>query len=30
MTEFRHLGDADVHQGHIWKVVVADFVSPSG
>ncbi|MDJ0771259.1 MAG: NUDIX hydrolase [Ilumatobacter sp.] len=27
---FRHLGDADVHQGHVWKVVVADFESDDG
>ena len=30
MTGFRHLGDRLVHQGHIWKVVVADFESPDG
>ncbi len=30
MTGFRHLGDADVHQGYVWKVVVAEFESPRG
>jgi 8-oxo-dGTP pyrophosphatase MutT (NUDIX family) len=30
MTEFAHLGDRDVHQGHIWKVVVGSFVAPDG
>ena len=30
MTGFRHLGDTDVHQGYVWKVVVAEFVSPDG
>ena len=30
MTEFRHLGDREVHQGYIWKVVVAEFESPAG
>ncbi len=30
MTGFRHLGDTDVHQGYVWKVVQADFESPSG
>ncbi len=30
MTEFRHLGDTDVHQGYVWKVVVAQFESPRG
>ena len=30
MTDFRHLGDVDVHQGYIWKVVVAEFESPAG
>jgi ADP-ribose pyrophosphatase len=28
--EFRHLGDRLVYQGHIWKVVVAEFVAPDG
>ena len=27
---FRHLGDEQVHQGHIWSVVVAEFESPDG
>jgi 8-oxo-dGTP pyrophosphatase MutT (NUDIX family) len=27
---FRHLGDTDVHHGHVWKVVVADFEAPDG
>jgi len=27
---FRHLSDRQVHQGHIWKVVVADFQAPDG
>ena len=27
---FRHLGDRQVHEGHIWRVVVADFESPDG
>jgi len=30
MTRFRHLRDSDVHLGHIWKVVIAEFESPSG
>lgn len=30
MTGFRRLGDFDVHQGHVWKVVVAEFESPDG
>ncbi len=30
MTSFRHLGDTDVHFGYVWKVVVAEFQSPSG
>lgn len=30
MTGFRHLGDTDVHQGYVWKVVQADFASPTG
>ena len=28
--EFRHVGDRQVHQGHIWRVVVADFEAPDG
>ena len=27
---FRHLGDREVHQGYIWRVVVADFEAPDG
>ena len=30
MSGFRHLGDRLVHQGHVWHVAVADYVSPSG
>jgi ADP-ribose pyrophosphatase len=30
MTGFSRLGEVDAHQGHIWKVVVADFESPDG
>lgn len=30
MTGFHHLGDVDVHQGYVWKVVVAEFESPTG
>jgi ADP-ribose pyrophosphatase len=30
MAGFCHLGDTDVHQGHVWKVVLADFEAPSG
>ena len=30
MIGFRHLGDRDVHQGYIWKVVVAEYESPAG
>jgi ADP-ribose pyrophosphatase len=30
MTGFRHLGDTDVHQGYVWRVVVAEFESPNG
>jgi 8-oxo-dGDP phosphatase len=30
MTAFRHLGDVDVHQGYIWKVVRAEFEGPDG
>jgi len=29
-TGFRHLGDRLVHEGHVWSVVVADFVAPDG
>lgn len=27
---FRHLADREVHQGHVWRVVVADFEAPDG
>jgi nudix-type nucleoside diphosphatase (YffH/AdpP family) len=27
---FAHLGDREVHQGHIWHVVVASYRSPDG
>ena len=27
---FRHLDDRQVHQGHVWRVVVADFEAPDG
>lgn len=30
MTGFRHLGDTEVHRGHIWNVVVAEFEAPDG
>jgi ADP-ribose pyrophosphatase len=30
MAEFRRLGDTEVHQGHVWRVVVADFAAPDG
>lgn len=30
MSGFRHLGDTEVHQGHVWRVVVADFTAPDG
>ena len=30
MTDFRRTGEREVHQGHVWRVVVADFVSPDG
>ena len=30
MADFRHLRDTDVHEGHVWKVVVADFEAPDG
>ena len=30
MTDFRHVGDNDVHQGFVWKVVVAEFEAPDG
>lgn len=27
---FRRIADTDVHHGHVWKVVVAEFESPDG
>ena len=27
---FRRIGDREVHQGHVWRVVVADFEAPDG
>lgn len=30
MGGFRRLTDTDVHFGHVWKVVVADFEAPTG
>ena len=30
MADFQHLGDQLAHQGHIWKVVTAQFVAPDG
>jgi ADP-ribose pyrophosphatase len=30
MTGFRHLGDTDVHEGYVWKVVRAEFEAPDG
>src|SRR3954453_11916746 len=30
MPSFRHLGDVEVHHGHIWNVVVANFEAPDG
>ena len=30
MPGFRHLADTEVHRGHIWRVVVAQFESPDG
>jgi len=30
VTGFRHLDDRLVHQGHVWHVAVARFVSPEG
>ena len=27
---FRRLDDREVHQGHVWRVVVADFEAPDG
>ena len=30
MSDFRHLADRTVHQGHIWHVVVGSFEAPDG
>lgn len=30
MSGFRRLGDTQVHQGHVWRVVVSDFEAPDG
>lgn len=30
MTRFGHLGEREVHEGHIWRVVVATFTAPDG
>jgi len=30
MTGFRRLSEATIHQGHIWRVAVANFESPTG
>lgn len=30
MTGFRHLSDSLVHQGYVWRVVVAEFEGPGG
>lgn len=30
MGEFRHLADDEVHQGYVWRVVVAEFEAPDG
>lgn len=30
MGGFRHLDEHEVHRGHVWRVVVADFESPDG
>jgi ADP-ribose pyrophosphatase len=29
-ASFRRLGETEVHRGHIWRVVVADFEGPDG
>ena len=28
--DFRRVAERDVHQGHVWKVVVAEFEGPEG
>jgi 8-oxo-dGTP pyrophosphatase MutT (NUDIX family) len=30
MADFRRLAETEVHHGHIWRVVVADFEAPDG
>lgn len=30
MTGFRRISEREVHQGHVWRVVVAEFESPDG
>jgi 8-oxo-dGDP phosphatase len=30
MTGFRLLGEQEVHRGHVWRVVVAEFEAPDG
>ena len=30
MPDFRRVGERDVHQAHVWRVVVADYVGPAG
>ncbi len=30
MTGFRRVGERHVHQGYVWRVVVAEFVAPDG
>lgn len=30
MAAFRRLAETEVHRGHIWRVVVADFEAPDG
>jgi ADP-ribose pyrophosphatase len=29
-TGFRRVGEREVHQGHVWRVVVAEFEAPDG
>jgi 8-oxo-dGTP pyrophosphatase MutT (NUDIX family) len=30
MSAFRRIGDEPIHQGYVWRVVVAEFESPDG
>jgi 8-oxo-dGTP pyrophosphatase MutT (NUDIX family) len=30
VTGFRRVGEREVHQGHVWRVVVAEFEAPDG